>query len=1146
MNDSPVVASVRIFPGIGIARVGNSPDDFFIGPEAPLEEPNLSGKFKDAMGRVKRQAARFRIYSYDKNGSVIGELTASDCDIKWSVHLANKKASYYQFHGRFHQDFTPANLRNNSDGTDKRSPDERKEWIIDPGSRSISGIKQTPVVFDGGKIKDLPVTLGELRTDDKGRLLVLGGAGSSSSLIQQKNPITTYANNDNWHDDTSDGPVTATVVLRDGTTMEADPAWVIVAPPKFAPNTYNLVSLYDRIKQVSDVTATSDTQFYRDIYPILYRAAGYAWVNAMSYRAHGAGKGGNFLSDTFLAIISDSSEKNKPARQNIFNRIRKPVDWVIQNGKVVINNEDLANSQANYFFMPQLSGDDGDAVNFPVPPGDNPDADDGLTALTWLTVLTSQYTHLTNWANGDFTTGEIEIYTPLENYPIEKQPDMLNRGVLEPCVGGPFYPGIEMTFISDEKQTFRGPFRVANTFTAGDVTRYMALPWQADFFECNTHWWPAQRPDNVVTIESFKTVKKNLTNYVIDDKDPADPKTVYALAMADRVSWARGISDDPNDFNVGDNNMVKYWHEMGFVTKQSTPGVMYNGQLVIEQVFVEQERSEYAGMLTDRELFYMIQNIEKFPAILPKVKQFVEDMLQQAYAVGMSNDCPEQMGFFTYTAENFEARMMDAYNSFVTDVRSYDPATDAIFKTRKDMITRIVQFAPFNLIDGAWLRHIDTAGPTNEVQSLLSSIFQDERGNGDPSMNHCNIYLDLCHSVGYYPHPVDSEAFAQDPTFLDSAFTVSVFELAISQFTESYLPEILGMSLYLEWSVLELKPTIQLLDYFGIDSHFYVMHVGIDNAVNGHGRRAIDAIKLYLDDVMQKGGEEEVQKQFRRIWAGYIAFSITGGFGDDLSKLIKNTPTFNDQMVALIKRKAAFGSLNHDKHMVGQNFINDWFSDPQGFLDALVDAGYIVPGSIEGSKFFSLLDFQTGPMFRVFTDDEIQLWKDWTMSLVKKPSVKPVDSYDAMILLIQTLKNQQTGAAQHQAIEIKGAGRDTAHPISWWFTQSPVSFMAALCDPQNKLIVKFDPDSSVFVTQFIAPANRMGQAFDYVIQNTGGQTGRSIVIQWINDGCPLTPVAKARPEVISTKRNEKLWLTSPAEKFATHRTKKIIGMGSIH
>jgi len=38
------------------------------------------------------------------------------------------------------------------------------------------------------------------------------------------------------YDDTSDGPVSATVVLNDGTTVQVvDNAWVLVAPPKFAP-----------------------------------------------------------------------------------------------------------------------------------------------------------------------------------------------------------------------------------------------------------------------------------------------------------------------------------------------------------------------------------------------------------------------------------------------------------------------------------------------------------------------------------------------------------------------------------------------------------------------------------------------------------------------------------------------------------------------------------------------------------------------------------------------------------------------------------------------------------------------------------------------------------------------------------------------
>lgn len=41
-------------PRVGIARVGNSPDEFFIGPEVPGEVPRPEGGFKDGAGRIKR------------------------------------------------------------------------------------------------------------------------------------------------------------------------------------------------------------------------------------------------------------------------------------------------------------------------------------------------------------------------------------------------------------------------------------------------------------------------------------------------------------------------------------------------------------------------------------------------------------------------------------------------------------------------------------------------------------------------------------------------------------------------------------------------------------------------------------------------------------------------------------------------------------------------------------------------------------------------------------------------------------------------------------------------------------------------------------------------------------------------------------
>ena len=66
------------------------------GPEIPGGLPTPGG-YKDASGAMKRQAARFRVFGLDAQGRVVRELTADDATIVWTVHLANKKASWYQF-----------------------------------------------------------------------------------------------------------------------------------------------------------------------------------------------------------------------------------------------------------------------------------------------------------------------------------------------------------------------------------------------------------------------------------------------------------------------------------------------------------------------------------------------------------------------------------------------------------------------------------------------------------------------------------------------------------------------------------------------------------------------------------------------------------------------------------------------------------------------------------------------------------------------------------------------------------------------------------------------------------------------------------------------------------------------------------------
>ncbi|WP_158627216.1 LodA/GoxA family CTQ-dependent oxidase [Corallococcus sp. AB045] len=57
MSESQAITQFAICPSIGVARVGNSPDGFFFGPELP-GAPRDRGRYRDTSGRIKLGAAR--------------------------------------------------------------------------------------------------------------------------------------------------------------------------------------------------------------------------------------------------------------------------------------------------------------------------------------------------------------------------------------------------------------------------------------------------------------------------------------------------------------------------------------------------------------------------------------------------------------------------------------------------------------------------------------------------------------------------------------------------------------------------------------------------------------------------------------------------------------------------------------------------------------------------------------------------------------------------------------------------------------------------------------------------------------------------------------------------------------------------------
>lgn len=275
------IQTIRIHPAIGVARVGNAKDDFFIGPERPMQDPSPPGGFKNDDCEIRRQGARFRLYAYDENDTLVGEVTASGADsIRWTVHLVNRKAT------------SPTTSPNSDNGFVRNSAvtgTARDAMVIDPGSR----ILDTPnaiATFDtgtfsypvGGSTQTRLVPLGEMRTDAEGRLVVLGGFGDADSIDAASFPIVHFYNNPGWYDDVSDGPVTATVII-DGVTYTAE-AWVICGPPDYGPASTQVHTLYDHLIQqhwppsAGQVGNGGTPSYTHDVYPLLRRAASVKWT----------------------------------------------------------------------------------------------------------------------------------------------------------------------------------------------------------------------------------------------------------------------------------------------------------------------------------------------------------------------------------------------------------------------------------------------------------------------------------------------------------------------------------------------------------------------------------------------------------------------------------------------------------------------------------------------------------------------------------------------------------------------------------------------------------------------------------------------------------------------------------------------------
>ncbi len=570
--DDCIVKAV-IYPSIGVARVGNSLEPgeagYFVGPEVPEPEPLPAGSYRDRHGALKRQAARFRVYGVNAKGRIVRELTGegTGAEIAWTVELANTKAAWYGFQIALDipeaASAPPTTLRN-------AAVADRAKLAIEPGPRSVGGRDAAPAAFDTGAFMGKNVYLGEISTDSAGRLIVLGGRGHSASC--DGTYAITFANNEGWHDDVSDGPVTARVTL-DGTPLDVVPAWVVVAPPNYGPQRKSVRTMWDLMRDVAITAGTlakpPRPSFTDDILPLFERLNGLQWVNAGFAAGFGWQGAFDLTTPERLAQLADASPASQELRRTVGNAFRrfdvdswspKPWPWLY-----------------------------GDAMN--IPPA--------MTPRQHAALSDTQLAMLDQWAAGDFEADYDPVREPrraIEEFPVAEQGDVLTKAALEFCLADAFHPGCEMTWPVRAASMYMEPFRFAHVHEhwiapqlgevltgdsvtipngplfgqqAGSITRWMAVPWQTDTASCRSGYvpsydpyqpafWPARVPNQVLTRENYAIVM-----------DADKPMSERRAAFANRAAWVAPLGTTSYTDQI--NNMIVHFDHLGVVEVMDGP-----------------------------------------------------------------------------------------------------------------------------------------------------------------------------------------------------------------------------------------------------------------------------------------------------------------------------------------------------------------------------------------------------------------------------------------------------------------------------------------------------------------------------------------------------------------------------------------------
>ncbi|MFG2885964.1 iron-containing redox enzyme family protein [Streptomyces sp. NPDC048297] len=295
----------------------------------------------------------------------------------------------------------------------------------------------------------------------------------------------------------------------------------------------------------------------------------------------------------------------------------------------------------------------------------------------------------------------------------------------------------------------------------------------------------------------------------------------------------------------------------------------------------------------------------------------------------------------------------------------------------------VLACAPLALVSGAWLQWLSDPGNADSAHALrVLTLYAGDVGVGHPRASRGSAYGELLRRLELCDHAVPVTRLALERRVKDRDFRLPALLLAASRHPDEFREEILGADLCLR--------SVGLLPALGFVRD--VLGGGTDwSAVDpSTARREKQSARSLCRDAAEALIAEKGPGAEDRIGRGFSwALATVRRWSEALHEELTASLDPAHDMRELLRRRARAAGVYHRRFELEGRPLSDWLrecrTDPGPLLDVLATSRLVRPGKPQSSPLVNALVGENGPMFRVFSPEDLAVVRRWIASLPAAP-----------------------------------------------------------------------------------------------------------------------------------------------------------------